>query len=357
VATLRPSVLVVSALLLLSLALPAHAGSAAAPEVTDPSDDESAAGTVPIVQPPAGTTVGLNVDILAGWVETLGSAVQFTIKVHGPGTPTSTSSYLYTFHFETGGQAYDATGLLDIASPGGTGGITPGGAATTAVAAGDSLIVLGVPLSGIGSPAPGAVLSNLFVTAEGKVGGKASGSITDRAPDTGAGATYALAGGAAKTVHATLDGPRLAVAQAFVNATTATYLYNWTQGPANATLALPVHAAAGNVSVEVRDAANKTVFQHTVSGSADYDGRANITGAAPGKWTVRIAYAAFKGNLTLGIEPRAPLVPIGGNTSSKGSSSSGSSTSSSTSKGTPAAGTALLLTGLGVSLAARRRRT
>jgi MYXO-CTERM domain-containing protein len=354
VPVVRTPAILLSALLLLSLALPAQAGSAAAPEVTDPSDDQAAAGTVPIIQPPAGTTVGLNVDILAAWIEAAGDHLQLSIQVQGPGSATATSSYLYTFHFETGGQAYDATGLLDVASPAGTGGITPGGAATTAVAAGDSLIILGVPLSGIGDPAPGAVLTNLFVTAEGKFGGKASGSITDRAPDDGAGADFTLAapGGDAGPVYTTLTNSTVAIAQAFTNATTRLYVYNWTQGPASASIHLAARGS-GNLTVQVKDGANATVFQSRL---ATIDTTANLT-VKPGRWTLTLNYTQFKGNVTLSVKPWTPPPTSTPSSSSTSRNTTATPTpSTSTTKGTPGLGWPLAVAGLGAALAARRRR-
>ncbi|HEX2066089.1 MAG TPA: hypothetical protein VHI93_04680, partial [Candidatus Thermoplasmatota archaeon] len=257
----RLPILLFAGVFLLSLtALPARGGTAAAPEVTDASNDQAVADTVPIsMQPPALTTVGLNVDLQAGWVGETADTLQLTIQVQGTGGPSASSATAYAFHFEAGGTTYQATAVMDLADQGGgtpgTGSITPGGVATAAVAAGDHLIVLTVPKSAIGNPAAGASLDNLFITAEGRTGG-AQATVSDRAPDTGAGTPYLLTGGgtpAPTVVRTTLSNSTVSITHGFANATTALYIHNWTQGPAQALLDLVVDGS-GNVTVQVRDA-------------------------------------------------------------------------------------------------------
>jgi hypothetical protein len=364
VAAVRTPILLLSALLLLSLVPPGNAGSSTVPEISDGPDDQAVGGVVPIAtQPPAGTTVGLNVDLLAGWVAETADSLLLTVQVHGTGSPSTSSSTTWVFHFDAGGKTYDASAVQDLAEQAsgkpGTGAVTPGGVATGAVAAGDHLIVLTVPKSAIGSPAAGAILSKLSIDATGKTAGQA-GTIKDRAPDSGAGADYVLTGGGlAKTLHGTIDTPTVDLAQGFVNATSAHYLYNWTQGPANATVHLAVHGT-GNATVQVRDAANATVVTQALRDSSV---TLNVTGKA-GRWTIAINYTAFKGNLTLSIAPRAVPVPVttgtGTPSASPGTTSrtatGGTGTTSSTTKGTPAAGALLLLAGLGAAVAAARRR-
>lgn len=352
-------------LLLLGLALPALAGTASAPEVTDASDDQAVAGTVPIsTQPPAGTTVGLNVDLQAGWVTETADALKLTIQVQGSGSPSASSATAYAFHFETGGKSYDATATMDVADQGsgvpGTGSITPGGAATAAAAAGDHLIVLTVPKSGIGNPGAGAALSNLFITAEGKTGGVET-TVSDRAPDANAGTNYVLTGGGGATVtRSTLTNATVSIVHGFSGATTASYAYNWTQGPASASIRLVVQGS-GNATVDVKDASNLTIFRMA---RTQADRTLNLTTRA-GTWSITLNYTQFRGNLSLSIEPWTPPAPTGTPTtatsptrtatSTTSTTRAASGTSTTTSKGLPGLGLALAATGVGLALAARRR--
>lgn len=364
----RASAYLCSALLVvgLFLAVSSIAGTAGNPEITDKANDQAVAGQVPIsTQPPTGTTVGLNSDILAGWVEETAAGLQLTIKVQGSGTAASSSTTTYTFHLETGGKSYDASATMDMVNEAsgvpGSGTIKPGGVATGAVAAGNNLIVLTVPLANVGSPAAGASLTNLFITTQGKSGG-AQTTISDRAPDTGAGLPYVMgsAGGATakKTVYANLAMPRVDITQGFVNKTNALYVYNWTAAPANVTMTLGIHGS-GNATVLVRDNANATKFQ---GGPRNGTLVVNLTGA-PGKWRIQVNFTAFKGNVTLSLAPRAAPTPstgTGTGTSASKTGTSGTSTgtaaSKSTTKGTPALGALILLAGMGLVAGLRRRR-
>lgn len=357
---MRPTALTLLALLVLSIAPPVHAGTATAPEITDDPNDQRAAGAIPIsTQPPAGTTVGLNVDLLAGWVAETPDTLQFTIQIQGEGKPTGSSTTTWAFHFTTGGHSLQASATQEMASQAdtgqpGTGAIKPGGVASSASAAGDHLIVLTVPKVVLSNPGPGTLFSNLYVTATGKTAGAAD-TVTDRAPNAGGfGANYTLTGGsAAKTVRGTLSGANVTLAQTFLNATTASYVYNWTQGPANATVRLAVHGS-GNATVTVRDAANATLVRQGATATL------NVTGKA-GRWTVTINYTAFKGDLSLSIAPRVPATaggPGGGSGTQGADPGSPGAESSTTKKGTPAVGAIpVLAAGLGAALLARRRRT
>ncbi len=328
------------------------------------------------MQPPAGTTVGLGVDLQAGWIEQPDAAtLRFTVQVQGPGTASTNSEQEWRFHFTIAGTAYVASAREKMANQQNTGlladgSAAPGGVATGVTIAGDHLIVLTVPLSNIGNPTAGAIVTGTFVEAESFLVGQAKGWITDRAPNSGSGADYVMAasGGSTstpvlpKTFRQNLTTPTVGILHGFVAKTNDTYLYNWTQGPASARIAL-VLVGSGKALVTVRDAAGTTLFTGNATRSL------NVTAKA-GVWTLRINYTAFKGNLTLGIEPRTgtttatssgsantgPHASTNTQTGSPGSAT-GSSAGTSSKKGTPGLvaplGLGALLVG---AISARRRR-
>lgn len=366
--------LAIVAVLVLAVSPTTLAGTKTAPEVTDPANDQAVEGAVPIsTQPPSGTTsVGLNADLLGGWVDRdVPASLTFNVLLQGTGNPTSSSTTTWTFHFETGGKPYDASATQDFAAPAGTGTIKPGGVASGAVAAGDSIIQLLVLKSAIGDPVPGAVLTNLYATSEGKQGGVVPKGVTDRAPNTGAGTDYVIAGQVAQAAagpavfHTTLDKSPLTIQQAFTSSTNATYLYNWTVAPASVHLTLESLTAKGSAAITVRDAENKTVFSRAAGGAANSN--LDVSGAA-GTWKISIVYQAFQGNLTLTMGPKTSATSSATSTSGTTSASKtttgtgthstttgGTGTSSTTSKGSPAIGYAAGIALLATIALARRR--
>ncbi|HUR24390.1 MAG TPA: hypothetical protein VM327_00050 [Candidatus Thermoplasmatota archaeon] len=193
--------MLIFAALAMSLVQPVQAGTAAAPEVADPANDMAVFGEVPVsAQPPAGTTVGLSVDLLFGWVEeTTADAFQFTIQVQGTGSASTNSEQEWRFHFTIAGTEYIASARSEMASQQGTGqlgsgAVNPGGVTSEVIAAGDGLIIMKVPKSAVGNPAGGSVLTNLFAESESFLLGTVPGWITDRAPNDGAGTDYTVGG-------------------------------------------------------------------------------------------------------------------------------------------------------------------
>lgn len=209
-------VLFVLATLLASLGTPTQAGTQAVPEIADPANDMALVGEVPItMQPPAGTTVGLSVDLLFGWVEEASpTELKFTVQVQGPGTATTSSEQEWRFHFTIAGTEYIASARSELANQQGTGllgdgSVAPGGVTSAVTAAGDGLIVMLVPKASIGSPAGGSVLSSLFVESESLLVGLVPGYITDRAPNDGFGTNFTLSGGGNVTNPNDTDGDGL----------------------------------------------------------------------------------------------------------------------------------------------------
>lgn len=165
--------------------------------------------------------------------------------------------------------------------------------------------------------------------------------------------------GAAKTVYETLDATSLNLTRSFANATTGVVHYNWTAGPANATLSLSVHGS-GNVTVVVKDAANATLLSVTPRNEVVSKALAGKAGT----WTITFNVTAFKGNFTLQAGPRAPAASGSGGTGTTTGSASASQTGSATpttsggsssTKGTPGIPAGILLVAL-VGLAVARRR-
>lgn len=196
-AAARLSLWTLLAALLVAMVQPVHAGTAAAPEIADPANDQAILGEIPVsTQPPAGTTIGLSVDLLFGWVEEpAGDAASllFTVQVQGTGGASSTSSQEWRYHFTVGGTEYIASAAVGIANV--DGAYTVGGVTSEVTAAGDGLIIMKVPKSAIGNPAGGSVISGMFVEAESILATVVPGYITDRAPDADFGADYTMAGG------------------------------------------------------------------------------------------------------------------------------------------------------------------
>jgi MYXO-CTERM domain-containing protein len=392
-AAVRP--LVLAAILVLSLAsLPVHAGTEADPEVVDPADDAAQA-------PQAGQ------DIVKVWIDDALTATAAdgapALFLHletaadfeqAPSFFALSERYHVTFVPSSGVPAGGVEAYINLSPTRGDGPQGAPGAGdeaagckfgTAAKAGGSAAIadeVAGegvqesdhqfgcrLPLALLPGFAAGSSVTGLVATLQLVQRGPLNGAppeggdqagvnvlqTFDTAPDTGAGRAYALVGGP-NLLRATLNGTRVDLHHSFNATQSRTYVYNWTQGPANATVRLDVHGE-GNATVQVRDAANATLFQRTLhEGSATV----NVTGQA-GRWTLTLNYTAFQGNLTLAIEPRAAppvttVSPSGTGTADTTRPSSGSTSSSSSTKGSPTVGLALLLAGLGVALAARRRR-
>lgn len=104
------------------------------------------------------------------------------------------------------------------------------------------------------------------------------------------------------TVRENLTGEAAEVNHSFVDATNATYQYNWTA--ANRTLELLANATvlSGSVNVTIVDALNETVYNQTLDGNQSVS--VPIEGEA-GNWTIRLAYANFTGNVSLDLRPAA----------------------------------------------------
>jgi hypothetical protein len=169
---------------LLGFATPVNAGTQQAPEITDPSADQTLNG-VPVGAAGQFTTA----DIIRGWIEEEPENLFFKIQVTGTGGSGTAGAYSWTFSAKAG------AATITMGATSGSSGPTPKGAATKAELAA-SIITLTVPRSVFGDA---TVLTNLFITS---VGGTPDGvqptvAVTDTAPNAGAsaGISYTIQGG------------------------------------------------------------------------------------------------------------------------------------------------------------------
>ena len=161
-------------------------------------------------------------------------------------------------------------------------------------------------------------------------------------------ATGGVPAPATGAVSAVLNGTEATGNLTFAAATTANYTYSW---DTNLTAAdLEINATVGNGSAVLRvvDGKNATLVNHTISATGPSS--LPIASAAPGNWSIEIAFTDFVGNLTfrVGAPPPAPIV---------NSTSETSTTTPATSKDSPPLGLPTLVAlGIAGTLLARRRR-
>jgi hypothetical protein len=115
------------------------------------------------------------------------------------------------------------------------------------------------------------------------------------------------------------------------NVSSDTYHYNWTQGPANATVTYNA-TGTGNATLIVTDASGAEVANQTVA--APGNGTLQIANATAGNWTVRYVLENLTGTFTARI-----AVPPAGNGTGNGTGGDGSGTGTSTGTGTGGSGT------------------
>ena len=189
-------------LYLVALAPGTMAGTQAAPEVTDaPWDVSTSPGDAPLcVEAGARCAAGGGLDVTAAWVDNeTASQIEFHMSSTATGIgPSSSSVYTYNFHFKVAGTDYVATAVLaPTQTPIGSGGVTPGGVAASATLSADAVLSMVVPRASIGTPAVGALITDMFVENLGNPLGQTSDAYKDLGPDTGvATATYTFTMGA-----------------------------------------------------------------------------------------------------------------------------------------------------------------
>jgi hypothetical protein len=270
----------VFASLAMALVQPAQAGTADAPEIQDPADDQAVLGTVP-----AQDQFGGNSDILAGWISgETATDVHLYILSQGDFTDGTAGPYTFTFHLTVAGTAYTAT--VTTGAPQTAGGVA------TAVTVANNIADLTVPKSAIGSPVSGATMTALFIqSAGGSPSQVPQGVFGDRAPDSGNGADYIFnGGGGGSTTPGDSDNDGM------------------------------------NDTCEIKYFGNTTA--QNASGDPDQDGLTNGQECALGTDPTK---ADTDGDGTNDKDDSAPLDPTKGGTNSTSSSSSSSSSQSSSS--------------------------
>src|SRR5437762_1777647 len=104
--------------LLAALSLPVQAGTKAAPEITDPANDQAI-----LIVPVGGAGQLTSADIQKAWVDgETATTVDLNILIQGTGTTTTTTAYTWTFHATPTGGAdvlASATSSADQPAPGG----------------------------------------------------------------------------------------------------------------------------------------------------------------------------------------------------------------------------------------------
>jgi hypothetical protein len=179
----------VFALALAAWAPPASAGTAAAPEITDPAADETFGGAVPI-----DPVIGSSADIIAGWVTEDADNLFFNIQISGTGADGTLGPYNWNFHVTAGASDVEAGASS-------SGGGTPAGAAT-AVTIADSVITLTVPRSVFAGVTD---LTAMHIESFGGSPAPDPFDVADLAPDAGpdAGISYHMTGGGSASGNAT----------------------------------------------------------------------------------------------------------------------------------------------------------
>jgi hypothetical protein len=171
------------ALALAAWAPAGSAGTAEAPEITDAEGDQELVGLVGV--DPVGFA---SADLLAAWITEDADALYFHVQVAGGGIDGSGGPYQWNFHATADGTELVASARSTADQP------TPQGASTAASRDG-SIITMVVPREVVGVA---TVLMDLYVDSHGGTPAAVQPNVAviDRAPDTGFGLDYTLAGGA-----------------------------------------------------------------------------------------------------------------------------------------------------------------
>ncbi len=173
-------------------ALPASAGSAEDPEITDAADDQKVQGQSDV------QATFKSADILAAWVAGETDA-DFTLQLKagqeirgGSSNGQTTTHYTYTISGSVGETAFLAAAQVVNNPP----EVTPVGDAESATAEGDILTIV-VSKSIFGGVAPGTVLSGLYAGSSVQMRGTGPTIASDRAPDADFGREYIFSPGTA----------------------------------------------------------------------------------------------------------------------------------------------------------------
>jgi hypothetical protein len=146
--------------------------------------------------------------------------------------------------------------------------------------------------------------------------------------------------------------PGLDLSGSFANATTRATHVNWTQGPARSLAILAANVTAGNLTVTVRDAANRTLWQ-----AAATNGTLNqtLTGTA-GAWSLWVNATAFRGSYHLSIVPLVEARNVTATPTSTSRATTATISATSSSKGTAGLTAPLALLAVLAVAAGRPRR-
>ena len=300
---------------LLAAAPAACAGSQATPEVTDANDDASLNDScptpwsgqlpIPFADCPGWDFAFGSVDINSAWVEETEADLVLTIEMKANDTYqgglhpfgqvpedfplTEDWEYDYAWNFTVGSTAMGVG--VHLAKDG---VLSPAAPATTAIVRDGNKLDVTVPKAALGLHA-GDLLTGTFVTAHGSDG---TNTLDDRGPSENFGLDYAVKAGAAaapSVIYATVSAPVLSIGHQFTAATTQVYQFNWTQGPARASVLLQGNATAGTAHVVLRDSAGVVLLDQALGAQPS---SSEAKGAA-GTWTATVTYTGFTGSLSV----------------------------------------------------------
>jgi predicted RNA-binding Zn-ribbon protein involved in translation (DUF1610 family) len=317
------------------------AGTADAPEITDPGDDQKIGGTVPACA--AGECGGgARIDVLKAWIDAE-TADQFNVNIDLASAPGGAAGASGRWEFHA---TYAGTEVISIATAqgGASTGAPVAGANTASVTVGGNVLTMTILKSVYGTGAPGTGLTNIFIEGESQTPPPSTATtyINDRAPDSGGVAyTFAGAGGPAAPIFTNVTDEVFEETVSSSNGTSGTYHYNWTQGPSNATVSYNA-TGTGNVTLIITDANGTELRNETLE--APTNGTFTIENATAGDWTVRYVFGNFTGNFTARIAPGLDAgngtgnQTGGGSGTSTGTSTGGSGTSTGTGTGTQGKG-------------------
>ncbi len=105
------------------------------------------------------------------------------------------------------------------------------------------------------------------------------------------------------------------VALDITQASSDTYMYNWTTNLTGARISYDVVAQEGNLSISVTDADGRDLLVHP---QATGSNQTDAAGAAPGTWLITVHLDGFRGSLDLTLDSLAEAAPEGSGAPSQG---------------------------------------
>ncbi|MGB0651622.1 MAG: hypothetical protein ACPGQL_00335 [Thermoplasmatota archaeon] len=96
----------------------------------------------------------------------------------------------------------------------------------------------------------------------------------------------------------------IAVAESFGEASSDTYVYNWTTAHDSFNATTITQVVNGSAQLSIIDGAGTTLLEALYT--ADFNSTESFEGVTPGNWTILVEYDDFVGNFALTVAPNAP---------------------------------------------------